>query len=359
MQSDPSELISTRRDLEGLLESVGEVDVCAIDTEADSLHRYRESLCLIQFAWSDQSVLIDPLALEVEDLDPLRVYLGKSTVWMHGADYDMTMLRRVFGELPPKVYDTQIGARLLGLRKFGLANLVEHYFGVKLSKTSQKADWGKRPLSEKMASYALNDVRYLLSMGDQIVAELREIGRLGWFEESCDSARTKVLERDESREEPWRVQGAGRLDRKGLHFLKVLWEWRDLEAERWDRPSFMVVTNRQMLEWSQLLAKGQKPEFPGHYRPNRRRRLEQALAEARDTPAEDYPERVKGLRRRRDKDFDERVARMIKERNTVAGRLDIEPSLIASRAVIESLAADEPEAQAQLMHWQRECLGML
>ena len=23
--------------------------VCAIDTEADSLHRYRESLCLIQF----------------------------------------------------------------------------------------------------------------------------------------------------------------------------------------------------------------------------------------------------------------------------------------------------------------------
>jgi ribonuclease D len=43
--------------------------VCAIDTEADSLHRYRESLCLVQFAVRGESVLIDPLA--IEDLSPL------------------------------------------------------------------------------------------------------------------------------------------------------------------------------------------------------------------------------------------------------------------------------------------------
>lgn len=356
MQSDPSELISTRSDLESLLASIAGVDVCAIDTEADSLHRYRESLCLIQFACADRALLIDPLA--IDDLEPLKEVLARSVVWMHGADYDMTMLRRVFGELPPKVYDTQIGARLLGLRKFGLANLVEHYFDVKLSKSSQKADWGKRPLSDKMASYALNDVRYLLPMGDQIVAELKEKGRYEWFEESCDSARAKVLERDESREEPWRVQGAGRLDRRGLSFLKALWEWRDREAERWDRPSFMVVTNRQMLEWSANLAKGRKLDIPGHYRPNRRRRLEQALAAAREQPEEQWPERIKGMRRRRDNDFDDRVAELIKERNRVAAGLDVESSLIASRAVIESLAAREPDAESQLMSWQRKCLGL-
>ena len=28
--------------------------VCAIDTEADSLHRYRESLCLVQFALGER-----------------------------------------------------------------------------------------------------------------------------------------------------------------------------------------------------------------------------------------------------------------------------------------------------------------
>ncbi|RYD64907.1 MAG: ribonuclease D, partial [Verrucomicrobiaceae bacterium] len=141
--------------------------VCAIDTEADSLHRYRESLCLIQFADRDGCVLIDPLA--IADLSSLGSYLSDATVWMHGADYDMTMFKRQFGELPAVVYDTQIGARLLGVRRFGLGDLVSQYFGVELSKSSQKADWGKRPLSPKMVEYALNDVHYLLEMGDMIV----------------------------------------------------------------------------------------------------------------------------------------------------------------------------------------------
>jgi ribonuclease D len=53
-----------------------EPSVCAIDTEADSLHRYRESLCLIQFASELECVLIDPLA--IEDLSPLGSYLARS-----------------------------------------------------------------------------------------------------------------------------------------------------------------------------------------------------------------------------------------------------------------------------------------
>ncbi len=80
-----------------------EVPVCAIDTEADSLHRYRESLCLVQFADRGESVLIDPLA--IEDLAPLGDFLAEATVWMHGADYDMTMLKREFGRLPRHVFD--------------------------------------------------------------------------------------------------------------------------------------------------------------------------------------------------------------------------------------------------------------
>ena len=170
--------------------------ICAIDTEADSLHRYRESLCLIQFADRENRVLIDPLA--ITDLSPLGEYLSVATVWMHGADYDMTMFKRQFGTLPAVVYDTQIGARLLGARKFGLGDLVNQYFGIELCKSSQKADWGKRPLSDIMVEYALNDVHYLLDMGDMIVAGLKEKGRYEWFEESCLAARQKVLDRDQA-----------------------------------------------------------------------------------------------------------------------------------------------------------------
>lgn len=330
---------------------------CALDTEADSLHRYRESLCLIQFASGDDCSLIDPLV--IDDLSPLGDYLARATVWMHGADYDMTMLKRQFNELPGKVYDTQIGARLLGARKFGLGDLVNHYFGIELSKSSQKADWGKRPLSPKMVEYALNDVRYLLEMGRKIVGELTEKGRLEWFEESCDAARRKVLERDDLKEEVWRVQGSGKLEPVGLAYLRALWHWRDEEAKAWDRPSFMVAPNRQLLEWSIDLAGRKSVDLPRHFRSERIKRFKEALALVEALPQGEWPERPQGKRRKRDRDFDRRLDRLLKARETQAAKLDIEGSLIAPRATLEALAADEADAADVLLLWQRSCLGMI
>ena len=333
-----------------------EAPVCAIDTEADSLHRYRESLCLIQFADRGKSVLIDPLA--IEDLSALGDYLSAATVWMHGADYDMTMFKRQFGTLPATVYDTQIGARLLGVRRFGLGDLVNHYFSVELSKSSQKADWGKRPLSPKMIEYALNDVHYLLEMGDMIVAGLQEKGRYDWFQESCLAARQRVLDRDDSKEESWRVQGSGKLEPYGLACLKALWQWRDGEAKAWDRPSFMVAPNRQLLEWSIDLGEKKNISLPSHFRPERVKRFRAALAAVQELPESEWPERPCGKRRKRDRDFEQRVDVLLKAREEAAAKLDIEGSLIAPRAVLESLAAGDARPAEVLLKWQRECLGM-
>ena len=94
----------------------------AVDTEADSLHAYPEKLCLIQVSLPERDDLIDPLA--GADLRPLWEVFSDHELIMHGADYDMTMLKRQFGSLPAVVYDTQIGARLLGDRRFGLGDLV-------------------------------------------------------------------------------------------------------------------------------------------------------------------------------------------------------------------------------------------
>ncbi len=330
--------------------------ICAIDTEADSLHRYRESLCLIQFADRGGCVLIDPLA--IDDLSSLGAYLSEATVWMHGADYDMTMFKRQFGALPAMVYDTQIGARLLGVRRFGLGDLVNQYFGVELSKSSQKADWGKRPLSSKMIEYALNDVHYLLEMGDIIVAALKASGRYEWFEESCLAARQRVLDRDDSKEEVWRVQGSGKLGPYGLACLRALWHWRDGEAKAWDRPSFMVAPNRQLLEWSIDLDAKKSISLPSHFRPDRVKRFRTALAAAQELPEAEWPDRPSGKRRKRDCDFERKVDFLIKTREQVAAKLDIEGSLIAPRAVLESLAAGDAHASEVLLKWQCKCLGM-
>jgi ribonuclease D len=330
--------------------------VCAIDTEADSLHRYRESLCLIQFADRNQCVLIDPLA--IEDLSALGAYLSQATVWMHGADYDMTMFKRQFGELPAVVYDTQIGARLLGARRFGLGDLVNQYFGVELSKSSQKSDWGKRPLSQKMIEYALNDVHYLLEMGDKIVTGLHEKGRYSWFEESCLAARKRVLDRDDSKEENWRVQGSGKLEPYGLACLRALWQWRDGEAKAWDRPSFMVAPNRQLLEWSIELAARKNISLPNHFRPDRVKRFRAAIASVEELNEAEWPDRPSGKRRKRDRDFDRKVEILLRSREKVASKLDIEGSLIAPRAILENLAAGESQPSEVLLKWQCECLSL-
>ena len=114
--------------------------------------------------------------LEVDELEPLRSYLVANSIWMHGADFDMTLLRREFGMLPKMIYDTQIASRLLGILRFSYANLVEQFFGVKLCKASQKENWGQRPLPEKMCEYASNDVRYLLPL-----AEIPEVVETGFL----------------------------------------------------------------------------------------------------------------------------------------------------------------------------------
>lgn len=350
-------MISTTAQLEDFLAScnpAGAEKICAIDTEADSLHRHKESLCLIQFTAGDDCVLIDPLA--IKDLSSLDLYLKDATVWMHGADYDMTMLKREFGRLPRHIYDTQIGARLLGVEKFGLGNLVEHFFGIVLSKSSQKADWGKRPLSPTMIEYALNDVRYLLEMGEMIVGRLKELDRYSWFLESCETAKIKVEERDESRDESWRISGSGKLSPYGLACLRALWHWRDKEAETWDRPSFMVAPNRQLIEWCGQMAENKPIKLPHHFRADRIKRFKEMQDAVRALPESEWPARPVGLRRKKDREFDERVDAMIAQRNKVGIELGIDGSLIASRAIIETIAANEVRPADVLMKWQ---LGVL
>jgi ribonuclease D len=349
-------MISTQSELLGLIEDLRSVDasVPGFDLEADNLHRYAEQLCLVQVTDGKRFELIDPLA--IKNLDPLRDFLVEANIWMHGADFDMTLMRREFGILPKMIFDTQIAARLLGVRKFSYANLVEQNFEVQLSKSSQKENWGQRPLPAKMCEYALNDVRYLLPLAERLEAGLREQGRYTWFLESCEAAMNRVRERDEEREDPWRIQGAGKLDRWGLGCLRILWEWRDREAQEWDRPAFMVARNNLLIDWSLAIAKGGALEFPRNIRARRQRRLELALEKARNLPKSEWPVRPKSRGRRWDDRQEAEYARYAKKRDQVAEELDIDPSILASRAVLERLVWREEEPDRLLLPWQRALL---
>jgi len=334
---------------------------CAIDTEADSMHSYETKMCLIQFAVPGELAIIDPLSIGMDNLDVFNSYLNElDVVWMHGADYDMSMFRKTFGWVPERVWDTQTAGRLLGLRKYGLASLLETEFGVVVSKQSQKADWSRRPLTGKMLVYAYNDVRYLLALGARYIKRLRKCGRESWFIESCDAARTSVMNRDEKdATELWRISGYGKLDRKGLAFLRALWIWRDQECKKLDRPAFKFLGNQEIIRMATILQGDGRVEPPRYIRSGHARRLLKTISETRKIPASQYPVKRKSGKGLRLKIDEKRYDELFKTRNSAAEQLGIDPTLIATRTVLERLASQtlsEEQKEGLLLNWQRELL---
>src|SRR5438067_12967512 len=102
-------LIETAETLHAVLPLLAPHARIPIDTEADSLHCYFEKLCLIQISVPGHDLLIDPLA--GFSLDPLFESLAGKELVIHGADYDLRLLRRVGFAGPARVFDTMIAAR--------------------------------------------------------------------------------------------------------------------------------------------------------------------------------------------------------------------------------------------------------
>ena len=169
--------------LQALLPALHEADWLAMDTEADSLHAYPEKLCLIQVSIPGQDELIDPLANL--DLKPLWDAFNQHELLMHGADYDIRLFKRGHDYTPRAIFDTMLAARLTGRNQFGLVHLVKEILGIELEKSSQKANWARRPLTPKMEDYARNDTRHLKAVVDALREDLQQNGREEWHRQEC------------------------------------------------------------------------------------------------------------------------------------------------------------------------------
>lgn len=364
----PTSPIATRSGLAELLAQIEPVDRLAIDTEADSLHCYREKLCLLQVsvpaAVSDRGYneagrdhIVDPLA--DLDLAPLCAGLAQKEIVLHGADYDLRLLRRSLGFVAHQIFDTVIAARLLGIREFSLAALVERFFGVKLTKGSQKANWARRPLPEQMVEYAINDTRYLLSLADRLDSQLRERGRLNWLRQSCERAiEQAAAERVRDADEVWRIRGSGALRNGAPAVLRALWQWREKEAEAVDRPPFHILQNDELLRAAESFASGSVPDYR-YFSPRRRRAFRDAAQSALQLPQEEWPLSRRRFGTRPSADVVRRSEDLRGRRDRAAGELELEPAFVAPRAALEAIAADEARATTLLVPWQQETLGIL
>jgi ribonuclease D len=366
--------------LVSLVQQIESADRVAVDTEADSLHSYREKLCLLQISVpaigavggvtdsgprvspgheSARAVcdyIVDPLANT--DLEPLRRGLEAKEIVLHGADYDLRMLRRGLNLAASKIFDTMIAARLLGIREFSLAALVKRYFGLTLMKGSQKANWAQRPLPTRMAEYAINDVHYLLPLAEKLEAELDRCERRDWLRQSCQRAiEQAAAARVRDQDEPWRIRGSGLLRGRSAAVLRALWQWRETEAEKADRPPFHVLRNEELLKAAVKFASGSVPDYR-HFSVRRREAFREAVQAALRAPESEWPVSRRRFGTRPSNETVQRAEELRRRRNRSAEELGLEPSFIAPRSALEAIAADGTRATALLVAWQRELLGV-
>ncbi len=357
------DLIATDPELTQLVCKINAADRIALDTEADSLHSYREKLCLLQMsvpaavsARGSNDFIVDPLA--GLDLEPLRRALEPREIVLHGADYDLRMLRLGLNFTGHTIFDTLIAARLLGIREFSLAALVKRYFGLELPKGSQKANWARRPLPTRMAEYAINDVHYLLALAEKLEAELDACQRRDWLRQSCRRAiEQAAVARVRKQDEFWRVRGSGSIHGRPAAVLRALWQWRESEAEMADRPPFHILQNEKLLNAAVSVASGSMPDYK-HFSHRRRQAFREAARLGLAVPESDWPVLPRRFGTRPTAEMVRRTEELQQQRDKSAEELGLEPSFIAPRGSLEAIAADRARAASLLVPWQRELLGI-
>lgn len=350
-------MIDAESSLAEFLTQLEAAEWVALDIEADSLHSYPEKVCLIQIRIPDQDALIDPLASL--DLAPMWKILKGKEIIMHGCDYDLRMLRRDFGFKPRQVFDTKEAARLVGLRQFSLANLVQTFEKVTLDKGSQKANWSLRPLTPAMEQYALNDIRYLQPVAARLKDRLNELNRLSWHRETCERLIKEcsiIPEVDQDR--VWRVKGSFHLKPKELAVLRALWKWREKQAIQRNQPPFYVLQHNKLVKIAQAAANqnGYHSLLPKRWSQRKRRSIQGVIDRALALPPSDYPKRLRNTNTQLPPVSPEKVEKLKKRRDARARDLDIDPTLIASRAMMEHLTRNWEANKNHLMKWQRELL---
>lgn len=349
-------MISNPAQLGELLPKLQPLDRIAIDTEADSLHSYFEKLCLLQLSVPGEDFLVDPLA--GFDMGPLGAALASKEIVLQGADFDLRLMRRSFAYKADRVFDTVVASRLLGLREFSLAALVERFFDVKLTKGSQKANWAQRPLPGKMAEYAVNDTHYLLPLAEKLEADLIARGRLEWFRQSCQRGLDLAnIERERDADDVWRISGSGLLRGRAAAVLRELWHWRDREASAVDRPPFHILQNHQLLGSIEPILAGEMPDYR-HFSTRRRRAFIEAVERSLSLPESEWPVKRRRIGVRATPEMERRSAELRRRRDHAAAELGVDPSFIAPRATLDAIAADEANAEGLLVPWQRTLLGL-
>lgn len=242
-------------DLSQMVKTLNHFPILAVDTEANSLHAFREQVCLIQYSTPEKDYLVDPFALR--DLSPLGPIFANPRIEkvFHAAEYDIIGLKRDYGFNFANLFDTMVAARILGRPAVGLGSMLEAEFGIVLDKRYQRANWGQRPLPAALLAYARLDTHYLIALRDRLKEALIAADRWALAQEDfARLTRTPAGSNGEDSEEGcWRVAGSHPLTPQQNAVLMELCAYRSRQAAQVDLPLFKVLGNATLLQIAETL----------------------------------------------------------------------------------------------------------
>ncbi len=354
----PHRWVDDQTDLEEVVERLLRRPRYAIDTEFHRERTYFPALALVQIASGDEGelVLIDPLEVDITALG--RLFDSEVEAVFHAAQQDLDVLTHAVGSVPRRFFDTQIAGGFVGYGTPSLVALLSGELGLKPAKGDRLTDWLRRPLSDAQRNYAAADVAHLLELQDRLLAQLEELGRVGWAVEACEELRSRPTS-GLAPEQAWtRLKDVRGLRARPRAVAQAVAAWRERTAMERNIPARQVLPDLAVLGIAQRQpttdqelrqARGVDERFS---RGKVAQQILAAVAEGRQ--AEPPAPRPGGDDLERE--LRPAVTLISAWISQVAKTERIDTAMLATRADLIALLSGDPEAR--LAHgWRAELLG--
>ncbi len=329
--------------------------IYALDTEFHRERTYFPRLALVQLQWGNTNVLIDPLAVDPRGLAELLC--GNGLAVLHASQQDLEVLRYAVGEVPSRLFDTQLAAGFIGYSTPSLAALAQSQLKVTLSKGDRMTDWMRRPLTASQCSYARSDVAYLEQLFERISSRVNQLGRSSWVSEACEELRLRPWG-ESNPEDAWlRIKDARALKGEARGVAQALAAWRERRAMATNIPLRRVMSDMALLGIAQ--AAPRSTEELAHARGVDERYLSGSIAREILAAVKEGRERIVELDSQAHDPLEKRLRPAVTLVTAWIGELartaEIDPMLVATNRDIVALLAG---GDSRLAHgWRRDLVG--
>lgn len=186
----------------------------------------------------------------VEDLTPLfDVIYRDDVLWIaHAPRQDLEVLFQFTKKLPKLLFDTQIAAAFLNYQfQISYKALVKAIANVDIAKAHTRFNWLQRPLPDNAVQYAIDDVKYLFAIYENLKDNLSKEKKLIWFEEEMKYLLNENLYYINCSDAYKRVKGITNLDAESKKNAIYLAALREHKAQNENKPRMWIERDKSLI----------------------------------------------------------------------------------------------------------------